>query len=159
MAMASIEIRGSASQVYAVLIDPETYPHWLVGAERIRDVDDNWPAIGSKFHHRVGIGPLTIPDSTKVLATEPERRLVLAARARPFFSAIVTFTLVSDGTRCATFFHEIPAQPFVAKLARPVLDPATHVRNQRSLERLAEHVHARHPSPAAGPREHALDPT
>ena len=56
---------------FAVLIDPETYPRWLIGATAIRDIDDDWPAPGSKFHHVVGVGPLQIPDDTEVLAIEP----------------------------------------------------------------------------------------
>lgn len=142
MAMASIAIDASASAVYAVLIDPETYPHWLVGAARIRDVDDDWPAVGSKFHHRVGLGWLSIADSTKVIATEPDRRLVLAVRARPLISAVATFSLVSDGAVCVVSFEEEPSVRLIGNIVRPVLDPITHVRNHQSLKRLADFVHA-----------------
>ena len=40
-------------RVFATLVTPETYPMWLVGAKHIRAVDDGWPAVGTKFHHRV----------------------------------------------------------------------------------------------------------
>jgi len=144
MALASREIRASAHEVYEILVDPATYPQWLVGAKDIRDIDDDWPAAGSKFHHRVGAGPLSIADSTKVLEAEPDRRLVLAVRARPLVSAVATFTLVGDGARCAVQFEEEPAQRLIGNIARPVLDPITHVRNHLSLKRLDRYVATRH---------------
>ena len=57
--------------VFDALVSPETYPEWLVGCREIRAVDTDWPAVQSRFHHRVGlVGPLTVEDSTKVLAIE-----------------------------------------------------------------------------------------
>ena len=41
---------------FNVLVDPTTYPSWLVGAEEIRAVSDDWPAVGSRFNHVVGCG-------------------------------------------------------------------------------------------------------
>ena len=38
--------------VFAAVVDPETYPHWLVGARDMRRVEDRWPEVGSRFHHR-----------------------------------------------------------------------------------------------------------
>ena len=65
MAFTSRQIDASPAAVFAVLVNPETYPKWLVGADRIRGVDPDWPAIGSKFHHVVGFGPFKIADSTR----------------------------------------------------------------------------------------------
>jgi hypothetical protein len=45
----------SPEQVFAVLRDSWTYPVWVVGASRMRDVDDGWPAPGTKLHHSFGI--------------------------------------------------------------------------------------------------------
>jgi len=56
------EMRASATRAFSVLVDPETYPHWLVGAAEIRDVDDAWPAASSTFEHVVGFGPFRIAD-------------------------------------------------------------------------------------------------
>ena len=36
----------AAKQVWDVLGDGWLYPLWVVGASRIRDVDDGWPAEG-----------------------------------------------------------------------------------------------------------------
>jgi uncharacterized protein YndB with AHSA1/START domain len=136
MSYVSREFARSAPEVFAALIDPETYPAWLVGASDIRDVDDEWPLAGSKFHHRVGIGPLTLADSTELLACQPPRMLRLAVRARPFISAVVTFELVGDADRCVLTMEEEPAVRTVGNVVRPVMDPVTHLRNHLSLKRL-----------------------
>ena len=56
------EIAASADDVWAVLEDGWLYPTWVVGASRMRDVDDNWPEVGSRLHHSVGNWPL-LPSS------------------------------------------------------------------------------------------------
>ncbi len=145
MAFASREIHARPHDVYQVLLDPRTYPRWLAGAADIRGVDDDWPRPGSRFHHRVGVGPLTIPDNTEVLAVEPDHLLRLAVRARPFVSAVVTFRLLGEDDRCVVTFEEEPAHRLIGNLVRPVLDPITHVRNHRSLRRLAQLVESPRP--------------
>jgi uncharacterized protein YndB with AHSA1/START domain len=137
MAYVSREINASADRVFGVLIDPWTYPQWLAGTADMRDVDDEWPQIGSRFHHRVGLRPLTIADSSEVVAIEDNRLLRLAVRARPLISAVVTFTLVGDEDRCVVSFEEEPAPRAIGNAVRPVLDPVTHIRNHLSLKRLA----------------------
>ncbi|HSM65630.1 MAG TPA: SRPBCC family protein [Ilumatobacteraceae bacterium] len=124
--------------VWDLLIDPYTYPEWLVGTAEIRDVDDDWPAVGSRFRHRVGIGPLTIPDHSEVLHIEPRRELRLAVRARPFVSAVATFRLVGDRTVSMLSLQEEPTVRTVGNLVRPVIDPSIHLRNHRSLRRLGD---------------------
>jgi uncharacterized protein YndB with AHSA1/START domain len=70
--------------VFAALVDPWTYPEWLVGAQDMRSVDPGWPAPGSSFHHRVGLaGPLTIADSSSSCEVDAPELLVLEVRARP----------------------------------------------------------------------------
>lgn len=128
---------ASRQSVWDVLIDPTTYPDWLIGAEEVRDVDDTWPAVGSQFHHRVGLGPLTLPDHSEVLAVDHGRLLRLAVKARPFVSAVATFTLVSDDTGTVVLLEEEPGVRSIGNLVRPVMDPSIHVRNHRSLRRLA----------------------
>lgn len=140
MASVSREIEAPAKDVFDVIVDPRTYPRWLAGAADMRSVDENWPAVGSRFHHRVGIRPFTIPDSSEVKAIEYDRMLRLAVRARPLLSAVVTFSLVGDGDRCVITFEEEPAVRLIGNLVRPVLDPVTHVRNHLSLKRLDDLV-------------------
>jgi len=143
VAFNSREMNASAADAFAVLIDPDTYPRWLVGAKTIRDVDDGWPAPGSRFHHSVGAGPVQIPDSTTVLASEPGRMLKLRVRARPFVVAEATFSVIGDAARCVVSLQEEPTVRGPASIVRLVMDPSIHVRNQRSLERLAALVEHR----------------
>jgi uncharacterized protein YndB with AHSA1/START domain len=136
MAFVSREIAASPARVYAVLIDPSTYPSWLVGAREIREIDAAWPAPGSRFHHRVRFGPFILADSTELLVARPCEQIELAVRARPFITARVTFRLVGDAGRCIVSFEEEPAARLVGNLVRPVMDPVTHLRNHHSLKRL-----------------------
>lgn len=140
MAYTSREMRANAADAFAVLVDPETYPRWLVGATAIRDVDDTWPARGSKFHHLVGVGPLQIPDDTEVLDIEPGRLLRLRVRARPF--VLATFRIIGGGPSCVVALEEEPTVRWVGNIVRPLMDPSIHIRNHRSLRRLATVVEA-----------------
>lgn len=154
MAYNCVEIEAPPAAVFAMLIDPCSYPQWLIGAHEIRSVDADWPQPGSHFHHRVGVGPFTLRDSTKVLDLTPGERLRLAVRARPLISAVATFTVIGDERRTVVTLEEEPSQRLIGNLVRPVMDPFTHVRNQRSLRKLAELVRGRPLSagsdPAAG---------
>src|SRR3954469_12636945 len=131
-------------QVFDVLARPESYPKWLVGAKEIRDVDDDWPSPGSRFHHRFGlIGPLSIPDSTKVLDIDRPRMLSLEVRARPMGRGRATFTLddVASGngrpyTRVT--IEEVPLGSL--SVATPALDPIIKGRNVASLNALVAYL-------------------
>jgi uncharacterized protein YndB with AHSA1/START domain len=122
--------------VFDVLCDADNYPRWVVGASAIRDVDTDWPAAGTAFHHRLGVGPLTVADETRVVEIERPHRLVLHAKARPAGSARVTLELepAPSGTRVTLV--EDPGD----LLTRLAFTPLTHllvrVRNAESLRRL-----------------------
>ena len=139
VAFTSREFGVSARAAFAVLSDPETYPRWLVGAQAIRSVDAAWPQPGSRFHHVVGFGPVRIPDNTEVLDIDDAAMVLrLRVRARPLISAVATFRVIGSANRCVITLQEEPTLRVVGNLVRPVMDPATHVRNHRSLRRLAE---------------------
>ena len=140
MAFSSREIEAPASAVFAVLADPETYPDWLLGAANIREIDNNWPSPGSRFHHTVGVRPFALMDHTEVRDVEPDRSLSLSVRARPLVAAEVEFRIIGDGDRCVVTFEEEPTLRVIGNLARPLMDPMTHVRNHRSLRRLEQVV-------------------
>jgi uncharacterized protein YndB with AHSA1/START domain len=139
MATVTRHMNVQIDEVYAALIDPETYPEWLVGAKEIRAVDESWPEAGSRFHHRVGlVGPFTIADSTKSLGTAPGRRLCLEARARPAGRARVDFELTPEGDATLVRMREHPLG--LLSPATPLLDPITMVRNHKSLRQLEQHL-------------------
>ncbi|MCU1374372.1 MAG: hypothetical protein JWO68_1658 [Actinomycetia bacterium] len=124
--------------VFAVLADPWRFADWVVGAKRIRAVDEAWPAAGSRFHHRFGVGPLTIDDSTVLEEIDPPQRIVLRARARPTGVARVTVELVAtaEGGTDVTM-TEVPISGLAARLHNPALDLLVALRNRCSLRRLA----------------------
>ena len=89
--MISVEriMKTTPQRVWDVLSDGWLYPLWVVGASRMREVDDSWPAVGSKLHHSVGVWPALLDDNTEVTDCEPLRMLALRARAWPFGEAAV----------------------------------------------------------------------
>jgi uncharacterized protein YndB with AHSA1/START domain len=129
-------------RVFAVLSDPATYPRWVVGSDAIRAIDADWPAPGSRFHHRVGIGPLKIDDDTEVLEIAPPRRLVLHARARPLITARVVFELAEDDGGTRVTMIETPGDPISHLVHNPLTDPLVAKRNQETLRRLGRLVTA-----------------
>jgi uncharacterized protein YndB with AHSA1/START domain len=138
----TIDIEASPQRVWDVLADPENYPRWVVGARDLRDADPAFPAVGTRFHHKVGFGPVTVKDHTEVLDAYPPYRLELRAKARPLGTATVILLLQPwDGGTRVTMIEDAGDA-----LTRFVFNPLTHLlvrgRNVWALERLkalAEH--------------------
>ena len=137
-AVTTKEVPGSPGHVWNVLADGSQYAEWVVGANRIRDVESDWPAVGSRFHHTVGIWPLHLRDNTVVKECEPGHRLVLEARARPVGRARVEMTLLEIPTGTRIVMTEEAISPTVARWSSPLLAPLIHVRNVEALRRLAD---------------------
>ncbi|MGZ8819000.1 MAG: SRPBCC family protein [Mycobacterium sp.] len=132
----------TATELFAVLVDPDTYPKWLVGTKNIREVSSDWPAPGSYFKHTVGFGPIAIPDRTTVRDVETPRMLTLFVRARPVVEAVVQFDVTSKGDTCTLRMTETPVGVF--KVVAPLTRPLIGARNERSLQRLADFVDTQH---------------
>lgn len=130
-------LRVSPERVFAVLTDAAAYADWVVGSDSIRGTDANWPAVGSRFHHRVGVGPFKVADHTEVIENDPPRKLVLHARARPVGTAKVTLLLkaAQDGTWVT--MRETAGDPLSHLAINPLTDWAVHLRNREALRRLA----------------------
>jgi uncharacterized protein YndB with AHSA1/START domain len=92
------EIHAPRHVVFDALVDPTTYPSWLVGAQTIRGVDDAWPEEGTSFRHVIGVPPLLVPGSTTSMLVVPGRRLDLRAGMGPFGAAAVSFQLTDTAT-------------------------------------------------------------
>ncbi|GAA2541710.1 SRPBCC family protein [Pseudonocardia hydrocarbonoxydans] len=94
-------VAAPPAAVFATLADGWNYALWVVGAAHMRTVDPDFPAVGSRLHHSVGVWPLLLEDTTEVLEVEPDRRLVLRARGWPTGEARVAIELVAvaGGTR------------------------------------------------------------
>ncbi len=149
MTTAEKTIDAPREAVWAALVNVQTYPRWLVGAVRIRSVDEDWPMPGSAFHHEVGLGgPLTIADRTCSVAIDPPRRLELDVRARPLIQATVVFELEDLGERTRVVMTEHPHG--VHRLVSPIAAPLVRLRNEASLRQLDERVRAAAGGPTGG---------
>ena len=130
-------VRADPQQVWRVLADGWLYPLFVVGASRMRDVDDSWPAPGSRLHHSVGAWPALIDDITEVLECDPGSRLRLSAHGWPAGRAEVELRVTArpEGAE-VTIAEDVVSGPgrLVPRLAR---DPQISWRNVETLRRLA----------------------
>lgn len=136
-------IDATPADVWKVLADGWLFPLWVVGASRMRDVEPDWPAVGSRIHHSVGVWPRLIDDNTEVLACEEEAALRLRARAWPLGEAEVLITLTpSDGQTEVSILEDASSGPgrFVPAAVRK---PGIGWRNTETLRRLALLVEGR----------------
>jgi hypothetical protein len=127
----------SPEQVFAVLHDGWTYPVWVVGASRMRDVDDSWPAPGTKLHHSFGVWPLVLDDTTEALEFQPGQRLVLEARGWPVGKARVDITVKPDGDGSLVSIDEDVTDGPAKLVPEPVRIAGIDMRNRETLRRLA----------------------
>jgi hypothetical protein len=137
MAVTTKDLPVTRDKAWRILADGRRYADWVVGASHVRDVESEWPAAGSQFHHTVGIWPLHLRDTTAVRECEVGQRLVLEARALPFGRARVEIVLedIPAGTRIG--MSEEACSPSIARWINPLLAPLIHVRNTEALRRLA----------------------
>lgn len=106
------ELPAPPEEVLGVLADPETYPEWLVGAERIQ-------AGGPEL-------------------AEPRRRLDLEVHAGPFHG-VVDFE-VARGPAGTTRICFREATTGTLAVLTPLLRPIVYARNGRSLRKLADYL-------------------
>ena len=130
-------------KVWEVLSDGWLYPLWVVGATRMRAVDDTWPEPGSKLHHSAGVWPLALDDTTEVLESEPTRFLRVIARGWPLGEAEVGVTLTGQGARTKVELEEHLVRGPGALIPQPLYSPLLTWRNVESLRRLAFLVEGR----------------
>lgn len=137
MAHNEIEVDATPEAVFAVLSDPSSYADWVVGASEVHGADPGWPAPGTAFDHRVGVGPLTLADHSEVEECKPPRLLRLLVKARPLSQAHVVLRLEPRGARGARVaMDEFAADARSRVLFNRLTDPLLHLRNAESLKRL-----------------------
>jgi uncharacterized protein YndB with AHSA1/START domain len=136
MATNHIQIAVSPDEVFAALANAANYGDWVVGSDTVRDADPDWPKVGSRFHHRVGVGPLKLNDHTEVLEVDPPHRLIMHARARPLGTAQVSMRLTErDGGTLVTM-TETAGDRLSRLMLNRLTDPLIRLRNAESLRRL-----------------------
>lgn len=137
MARNRVHIHATPEEVFAVLADPERYPDWVVGADKVRDYDEEFPRVGSRFHHKVGPGPVNIRDYSEVIEADPPRRLVLKAKARPLGTATIELDLRESAGGTEVRMQERPGDRLTSLfVGNPVADTALRLRNAEGLARL-----------------------
>jgi uncharacterized protein YndB with AHSA1/START domain len=124
--------------VWDALADPDGYGYWVVGSKEIRDADPHWPAAGSRFHHTIGVGPLSLDDHTESLESHPPERLKLRAKGRPLGTATVTMEMIRHGDGTLVRMTETPDGLTAILSLNPLVHALTKARNTESLMRLEE---------------------
>lgn len=130
-------VHASADSVWQVLSDGWLYPLWVVGATRMRDVDADWPAPGSRIHHSAGVWPLIVNDETSVEAADPQRSMRLRAKGWPLGEADVLIEIEPAGEHTVVRIHEDAATGPARLVPGVVRKPIMTWRNSESLRRLA----------------------
>jgi uncharacterized protein YndB with AHSA1/START domain len=130
-------IKADPDAVMAVLTDGWTYAAWVVGASRIRDVDEGFPATSTRIHHSVGAWPLLISDTTHVLEYEPGRRLRLEARGWPLGQATIEITVEPDAAGSLVTMAEDVSEGPGRLVPEPIRRVGIAPRNRETLRRLA----------------------
>jgi hypothetical protein len=137
--------------VFDVLADGWSYATWVVGAARIRAVDDEWPDPGTRIHHSVGLWPLLISDTTSVVEWKPPHHATLRVRAWPAGEGQVTLACTPEGGRTRVVMTEDAASGPARLVPKPARDPVLHLRNLETLRRLAYLAENRTPPGEAPP--------
>jgi len=136
MSTVTQQFNSPAADVWKVIANGWLYSGWVVGASRIRAVDDLWPDAGSRLHHSVGAWPLVIDDSTSVTAVDPGRSLELLARGWPMGEAKVLITLEDQGNGCSVSIAEDAVRGPGRLVPKKIRDAMIAVRNRETLKRL-----------------------
>jgi hypothetical protein len=138
-------VEAPIDAVWAVLADGWLYANWVVGASRVREVDETWPAIGSALAHSFGIWPAVVNDESRVLESEPGARLSILAKGWPMGEARVDLRLDAwaDETCDVTLLEDAVAGPG-SLVPRVVRQPLIAARNKEALRRLALIAEGRH---------------
>jgi hypothetical protein len=132
-------VHASPDRVFAVLADGWTYSDWVVGTAHIRDVDPSWPEPGSKLHHKAGPWPLSLKDSSTVVACEPDRSMTMKVGLWPLGEGTVKFELEpAGGTATRVTMHEDFSAGPLQWMRNKINDLVLHRRNIESLRRLAD---------------------
>ena len=131
------EMSCSPDDVFAVLADGWVFPTWVVGASRMRDVEEQWPTVGSRLHHSFGVWPALIDDKTTVLEWDPPRTMVIQPAGWPIGEARVTVDVKPRGSGCVVRITERAVRGPGALIPPALLDVGLHLRNTETLRRLA----------------------
>lgn len=127
----------SPQDVFDVLADGWLYPAWVVGASRMREVEEEWPLAGSRLHHSFGVWPALLNDDTIVEEWDPPRKMVIRPQGGAFGEALVTLEVRPRKSGCIVRIQEKAQNGPASLIPSPLLDVYLHARNAETLQRLA----------------------
>ena len=130
-------LKCTPKDVFRVLGDGWLYPGWVVGASRMRKVDDSWPNAGAEAHHSFGVWPMLIDDKTVVEECAPPWHIVMRARGWPIGEALVTVDVKLRRDGCIVRIEEEAIAGPGRLIPQRLLDIPLHWRNNETLNRLA----------------------
>ncbi len=137
MATNSMDIDATRHDVWTVLSDGWSYSNWVVGTSHMRAVEENWPATGTHLFHASGAWPLVARDETEVTSCQPDVRLLLRARGRPFGEVEIEIELEDHGDGCSVTMRETPCAGPGRWFHNPGSEAILTRRNTEALARLA----------------------
>ena len=123
-------------RVFEVLADGWVFPSWVVGASRMRYVDDEWPLPGSQLHHSFGVWPVLLNDETTMLEWDPPRHAVMQPKGWPIGEALVTIDVKPRRDGCLVRIMEEAVKGPGSLVPAPLLDIPLYARNIETLKRL-----------------------
>lgn len=129
-------VQASPETIFAVLSDPRAYARFVVGTKLVRHFEPAFPEAGSGFHPTLGVGPLVLRDTTRVVDVDSPRQLVLDAGMRPFAVNRTAFRLEPRGGLTEVEVEEYPVAGPAAKVWNRALDGILWLRNAELLRRL-----------------------
>ncbi|WP_435771844.1 SRPBCC family protein [Nocardioides sp. SYSU DS0651] len=129
--------RCAPDDVFDILEDGWSYATWVVGAARIREVEEAWPEPGSRIHHSVGAWPLLISDTTSIEAIDRPHSLLLTVRAWPAGEGKVKITCQPHAKGTLVTMEEDASSGPATLLLKPLRDVMLSWRNVEALRRLA----------------------
>ena len=140
------EIAAPRQRVWEVMADGWTYSQWVVGNSRMRAVDNDWPAPGTRILHSIGVWPAVIDDETVVLSCTPQEELVLLAKLGPLGSARITLRLSDIPEGCRVEMAEVAAQGPMRLIPDRLQLAGIWPRNRECTWRLANLAEEREPA-------------
>jgi len=139
------DIAAPRRRVWEVMADGWTYSQWVVGNSRMRAVDSDWPAVGTRILHSIGVWPAVIDDETVVLSCTPQEELVLLAKLGMLGAARITLRLSDIPEGCRLEMAELAVKGPMRFVPKRLQLAGIWPRNSECTWRLANLAEQRDP--------------